>query len=97
MNEKSRSDPRNSDTISIYRYIHIHIHPGGPETVLVKATFFKKTFSPERNRHVCKPNCAKFSRENFAKCAFRVGFGFISLEHVDRFFLFSFSKQVFHC
>jgi hypothetical protein len=66
----------------------LYKHPGGPETVLVKITFFKQiSFSPERNKKICKPNGAKFSRDNLAKIAFRVGFGFISLGHVDRLFL----------
>jgi hypothetical protein len=55
--------------------------------------FLNETFSPQRNKHICKPNCAKFSRENLANFTLRVGFGFISLGHVDKLFPDFFSKQ----
>ena len=68
--------------------IHIHTHPAGPETVLVKTMFLKTiVISPQRNCHFPKPNLTKFSRENWAKFAFRVGFALISSEHVNHFFL----------
>ena len=74
MNEKSRSDPRNSDTISIYRYIHIHIHPGGPETVLVKATFFKKNIFARAKQTCLQAELCQILAREF--CKMRVSCGF---------------------
>ena len=54
--------------------VHVYQkHPGGPETALVKKkkVCLKYLIFALPNRHFCKPNCSKFSRENLAKFAFR--------------------------